>query len=102
MGTNMQICSNVPCTKKENAYESHILTKNFIYNSIKKVNQNKVRSKTNSSKSTSSHSYTSKIIFLQRKIRLFLRKIKIGVDNGDTLSMIRRVCISFIHIEQDK
>ena len=31
----MQICSNVPCTKKENAYESHILTKNFIYNSIK-------------------------------------------------------------------
>lgn len=102
MGTDMQICSNVPCTKKENAYESHILTKNFIYNSIKKVNQNKVLSKANSSKSTSSHSYISKIIFLQRKIRLFLKKLKIGIENGGTLSVIRRVCISFIHIEQNK
>lgn len=86
MGADIQICSMVPCSKNESLYETNKMTK-----CLKATNKNKKSTKILRTTSNGNKKYIKTVIYLQRKIRNFLQKIRIGKESGKDLSIICRV-----------
>lgn len=86
MGADIQICSMVPCSKNESLYETNKLTKCLKSTNRKGTSTKFIKTTTNVNKK-----YIKTVIYLQRKIRNFLQKLRIGKESGKDLSIICRV-----------
>ena len=86
MGADIQICSMVPCSKNESLYETNKMTKCLKATNKKGASTKLIKTTTNVNKN-----YINTVIYLQRKMRNFLQKIRIGKESGKDLSIICRV-----------